>query len=110
MIELADNIFKLSQQVGEYSPGHMRTELEDLAHSAAAEITRLTASLEVAEEALIVANQALLEMNHAYVNGSDWYTRGESGLRTQVRMWIDRGLKAITEALAKIKEIRENKE
>ncbi len=50
------------------------------------------------QKALPIANQALLEMDHAYNYGSEWYTRGESGLRQQVRMWLDRGMKAITEA------------
>ena len=50
-------------------------------------------------EALEVANQFVLEVNHAYAQGPEWYTRGESGLRQHVSMWIYRASKAIQEAL-----------
>lgn len=51
------------------------------------------------EEALRVANQALLEVRHAQECGPEWYTRGASGLRSQVAMWVRRGL----DAIAKVK-------
>ena len=70
------------------------------------EITRLengiaTKDAELARlrEALKVANQLVIEVNHAYTQGPEWYTRGESGLRQQVAMWIDKASKAIQEAL-----------
>ena len=46
--------------------------------------------------------QALLEMKHAQSAGPGWYTRGESGLKQQVRMWLDKGLKA-SESLNKLR-------
>ena len=46
--------------------------------------------------------QALLEMKHAQSAGPEWYTRGESGLKQQVRMWIDKGLKS-SEAINKLR-------
>lgn len=38
--------------------------------------------------------QMVFEVSHAYECGSGWYTKGESGLRNQVRMWIERGRKS----------------
>jgi len=46
--------------------------------------------------------QALLEMKHAQSAGPEWYTRGESGLKQQVRMWLDKGLKS-SEAINKLR-------
>jgi hypothetical protein len=46
-------------------------------------------------EALKTAHQALLEVTHAQDVGPEWYTRGASGLRQQVAMWVTRGLEAL---------------
>ena len=45
--------------------------------------------------ALKVCHQALLEVMHAQEVGASWYTRGESGLYAQVRMWVRNGFEAI---------------
>lgn len=58
-------------------------------------IMKLHAENEKLREALEVAEQALMEVRHAQTCGSEWYTRGASGLRMQVSMWVDRGLTAI---------------
>lgn len=50
------------------------------------------------DAALDVCNQMILEVNHAQSNGSDWYTKGESGLYQQVSMWIRKASDAITKA------------
>lgn len=60
---------------------------------------RVVGGKDVAEQ-LRVAQQAFLEFGAAYERGPDWYTRGESGLRQQVRMWIQRGSDALANALA----------
>ena len=65
----------------------------------AARIATKDAELAQLREALEVANQLVIEVNHAYTQGPEWYTRGESGLRQQVAMWIDKASKAIQEAL-----------
>lgn len=49
-------------------------------------------------EALKTAHQALLEVAHAQDVGPEWYTRGASGLRQQVGMWVRRGLDALNKA------------
>lgn len=48
--------------------------------------------------ALTVAKQALLEIRHAQDSGAGWYTKGESGLFQQVRMWINKATAAIDKA------------
>lgn len=53
------------------------------------------ARIEILEATLKVAHQALLEVNHAQEVGPSWYTNTESGLRTQVAMWVRNGLDAI---------------
>lgn len=63
------------------------------------EIKRLTAEVSRKDEALSTCQQALLEVAHAQQCGSGWYTKGESGLRRQVDMWVRRGSEAIREAL-----------
>ena len=68
---------------------------------------RAEAQAQKLKEALRVANQALLEIDHAYRNGPDWYTKGESGLRQQARMWIDKGIAAINKALQEESKNRE---
>ena len=50
--------------------------------------------IEAMRDTIRTANQALLEVNHAQRNGSDWYTRGASGLYQQVATWVKRGLDA----------------
>lgn len=42
-------------------------------------------------EQMKVINQMILEVAHAQNAGPDWYSRGENGLRAQVRMWVERG-------------------
>lgn len=61
----------------------------------AKEVERLKAERDELHAAIKTANQALLEVAHAQYNGPEWYTRGESGLRQQVAMWVQRGLEAI---------------
>ena len=46
--------------------------------------------------------QALLEIRHAQNAGPGWYTNGEPGLKKQVRLWLDKGLKA-SESLNKLR-------
>jgi len=41
------------------------------------------------------SRQFMLEVSHAMESGPSWYTRGESGLRKQVYMWIERMRKAL---------------
>lgn len=65
---------------------------KDALNAAAAEIEQL-------REALKVAQQSLLEFSHAQEQGPRWYTRGEKGMYQQVRLWLDRGLKAVKDAL-----------
>lgn len=63
-------------------------------------ITRiLYTSPGVVDEALRVAQQALMEVAHAQEVGPQWYSRGESGLRNQVDMWVRKGLTALQAAL-----------
>lgn len=45
--------------------------------------------------AMDTTHQALMEIDHAHRQGTRWYTRGETGLREHVRMWIDRGFAAL---------------
>ena len=58
-------------------------------------IKRLEARVEQLEGALGVCRQFRLEVAHAMECGPGWYTRGEDGLRQQIRMWIDRAGKAL---------------
>lgn len=55
--------------------------------------------IEQLRAALKVARQALIETIHAQECGPSWYTRGESGMYAQVRMWTRRGTEAIAAAL-----------
>jgi len=48
-------------------------------------------------EQLKILQQTILEVRHAQNNGSDWYTKGDSGLYQQVSLWLDKGQKAINE-------------
>ncbi len=41
-----------------------------------------------------ISRQAHIEFLHAWEVGPSWYTKGESGLRQQVRHWLDKGLEA----------------
>lgn len=50
--------------------------------------------LDSLRDSIKTANQALMEVDHAQNIGPGWYTRGEDGLRQQVRMWVRRGLEA----------------
>lgn len=63
-----------------------------LADKADAEIALLRAALKV-------ARQTIIECGHAQECGPSWYTHGESGLYQQVRMWINRGAEAVSNAL-----------
>jgi len=49
--------------------------------------------------ALKVAQQSLLEFSHAQECGSSWYSHGERGMYRQVSLWLQRGLKAVQDAL-----------
>jgi hypothetical protein len=40
------------------------------------------------KETLKINQQALLEVRHAFDAGPQWYTKGESGMRNQVRLWL----------------------
>jgi hypothetical protein len=44
------------------------------------------------------ATQFMYEVAHAMQCGPSWYTRGESGLRSQIHMWIGRMQKALDAA------------
>jgi DNA repair exonuclease SbcCD ATPase subunit len=70
------------------------SRIEDLI-ATAKEAERLKAERDELHAAIKTANQALFEVAHAQHNGPEWYTRGESGLRQQVAMWVQRGLEAI---------------
>ena len=61
--------------------------------------TKLYTSPRVVDEAMKVAQQALMEVAHAQSAGPQWYSRGESGLRAQVDMWVRKGLTALQAAL-----------
>lgn len=50
-------------------------------------------------EAAKVAKQALAEVRHAQDNGSRWYTKGESGLFQQVRMWLNKAQEPLDKSL-----------
>ena len=63
------------------------------------EIRRLTADCARKDIALRICRQALMEVAHAQQCGPAWYTKGEGGLYSQVRMWVDRGAKAIRDEL-----------
>ena len=52
-----------------------------------AEIARLRAALEVHQ-------QTVAEVRLAFEQGPEWYTKGESGLRNQVRLHLDRDAEA----------------
>lgn len=52
-------------------------------------------------EALKVHQQAVREIRHAFDAGPQWYTRGESGLRSQVSMWLARAERASAELESK---------
>jgi hypothetical protein len=62
----------------------------------------LLADYEAATAALKVAYQALLETRHAQDVGSNWYTKGESGLYRQVDMWVRKGMAAIAKVCPEI--------
>jgi hypothetical protein len=64
-------------------------------------INELAAKCEAYDESFVVLQQTLLEVSHAQQNGSDWYTKGSSGLYQQVSMWIGKG----QEAINRIKEL-----
>jgi len=52
-------------------------------------------------EQMKVINQMILEVRHAQYNGSDWYTKGDSGLYQQVSLWLGKG----TDALFKVNKL-----
>lgn len=56
------------------------------------------------EKSIGTVHQALLEVAHAQEVGPEWYTRGESGLKNQVRMWVKKGLAAIDAMTAEAAE------
>ena len=60
-----------------------------------AKITKLEAKIAELEAVRNTANQFMLEVAHAMQSGPTWYTRGESGLRSQIHMWIGRMQKAL---------------
>lgn len=47
--------------------------------------------------------QAVGEFAHAYHAGPEWFTKGESGLRMQVKMWLDKAGKALPQLEATIR-------
>lgn len=69
---------------------------------AAAEMAEARAAVAELIESLRIAEQALLEVAHAQANGPSWYTRGESGMRAQVDMWVRKGLDATGSAIARV--------
>jgi len=56
---------------------------------------RLNDRIEELEGAIKVLSQMLIEVDGAYRRGPEWYTKGASGLRTQVRMWLDKSYQAL---------------
>ena len=86
------------EKILEESPGKVALAPDGSVHVGPS-YEELEAELARLREALKVANQLVIEVNHAYTQGPEWYTRGESGLRQQVAMWIDKASKAIQEAL-----------
>ncbi len=72
---------------------------ESRANSAIKEFDAALEEIKKLREALELCNQFVLEVSHAMQSGPSWYTKGESGLRNQVHMWIDRAAKAIKAAL-----------
>jgi DNA repair exonuclease SbcCD ATPase subunit len=69
------------------------TALTESENYAMAKASRLDAALDT-------CSQMILEVAHAQRNGSDWYTKGESGLYRQVSMWIRKASDAINDARA----------
>ena len=90
-------IERLKKPVPGYPTGCVRSK--DW-HEAADTIETLQARIAELDAALDVCNQMILEVNHAQSNGSDWYTKGESGLYQQVSMWIGKASDAIKKARA----------
>lgn len=63
------------------------------------DVIALAAEIETLRAALKVAQQSLLEFSAAQESGPSWYTRGEQGMYSQVRLWLRRGLEAVQGAL-----------
>lgn len=70
-------------------------QYEDCRGTESYERKRLLGEIDRLRDSLSVAKQALLEVRHAQTCGSEWYTRGASGLYQQVSTWVNRGLDAI---------------
>jgi hypothetical protein len=67
----------------------------------------VSALVEALPEKLTTIEQTFLEVRHAQHNGPGWYTKGEPGLYSQVRMWLGRGSEAVADirtALANYKK------
>ena len=69
-----------------YSTGHGDT-LEDILVEMMDHRKRL-------REDVNTMRQAIFEVDHAQRQGPGWYTKGDSGLYEQVRLWLDRALDA----------------
>lgn len=63
------------------------------------DVLSLADEIETLRAALKVAQQSLLEFSAAQERGPSWYTRGEQGMYSQVRLWLRRGLEAVQGAL-----------
>ncbi len=76
--------------------GLVLVEIEKLRADGLALLTAYARS----QEALKVSEQALMEVAHAQTHGAKWYTKGEVGIYSHVRMWVEKGLTAIRASLA----------
>ena len=68
--------------------GNAMTDLKQERLALIDEVRELKAVLEV-------LTQTVYEVDHAQRKGSEWYTKGSSGLYQQVRLWLDKSFVAI---------------
>jgi len=59
------------------------------------EIVLLREQLKERDKAIEVLRQTVMEVHHAQSRGPDWYTRGASGLFSQVRMSLEKSKEAL---------------
>lgn len=60
-------------------------------------------------QAVETVESFIREVQHAQNNGPWWFTKGETGLYLQVRLWRDKAVKAIKTIRASLKTAAEKK-